>query len=260
MLENDSRGRGVTSVTTDLVAKILEILNEWGQENLMKLGWFASDPHSYEWWGGFKDPFEISVSAILVQLSKWETVNRVVIKLRENNLLNPRALAKAPVEEIKELIRGIGFYESKSRTLKEFSRLVVERGGWEAFINRDLSDVRRDLLGIRGIGYETADTILLFAGNKLVLPVSRLASRVLSRVGVSLPRNYLKAQQILEGSISRSLSNYKLFHAALVSISKKYCRSRKPLCVECPLKTLCGFFKEESLRSLPPYLRGLKNT
>lgn len=249
MLGNDLRDQSVNLVTTDLMTKILEILNEWGRENLRKLGWFASDPHSYEWWGGFRDPFEISVSAILVQLSKWETVSKVIIRLREGNVLNPRTLAEAPAEKIKDLIRGIGFYESKSRTLKEFSRLIVERGGWETFISRDLSDIRRDLLSVRGIGYETADTILLFAGNKLVLPVSRLASRVLSRVGFSLPRNYLKAQQILEGSISRSLSKYKLFHAALVSISKKYCRSRKPLCVECPLKTLCRFFEKEFLQS-----------
>jgi endonuclease-3 related protein len=125
--------------------------------------------------------------------------------------------------------------------LKEFSILVVRRGGWGAFINRDLNEVRNDLIKIKGIGYETADTILLFAGNKLVLPVSRLARRVLSRVGVNLPASYVRAQQILEKLIPEDLGSYKLFHATLVSISKKYCRSKKPLCAECPLQTICGF-------------------
>lgn len=232
-----------TPNTANLLSEMLSILSVWGRENLREFGWFVSDPHSYEWWGGFKDPFEISVSAILVQLSRWESVSKAVNKLRENRLLNPRALAEVPKEEIKELIKGIGFSESKAETLKEFSQLVVERGGWEAFINRDLIDVRKDLLKIRGIGHETADVILLFAGNKLVLPVSRLAKRVLARIGIKLPGDYAKTQQILEGNISKNLSSYKLFHATLVSISKKYCRAKKPLCRECPLRHLCNFFK-----------------
>ncbi len=228
-----------------LITEILKTLSVWGHENLKKFGWFVSDPYSYEWWGAFKDPFEISVSAILVQLSRWETVSRVISKLRENRLLNPHALAEAPTEEIIELIRGVGFRENKSRTLKEFSQIIVERGGWEAFISRDSTNVREDLLKIRGIGYETADTILLFAGNKLVLPISRLARRVLTRIGVELPNNYIEAQRILEENIPRKLSDYKLFHAALVTISKKYCRIKKPLCRECPLRHLCIYSKQQ---------------
>jgi len=242
-LRSDKGGREVTpnqSVLSGLIARILDILNAWGRENLGKLGWLISDPHSYEWWGGFKNPFEISVSAILVQLSRWEAVDKVITRLRENRLLDPRALAEAPQEKIKELIKGVGFHESKSRTLKEFSSLIVEKGGWGAFINRDLNEVRNDLIKIKGIGYETADTILLFAGNKLVLPLSRLARRVLSRVGVNLPKSYTRAQQILEEEVPKDLSTYKLFHAGLVSISKEYCRSKKPLCVECPIRNICG--------------------
>ncbi|MFN3268157.1 MAG: hypothetical protein ACK416_02740, partial [Zestosphaera sp.] len=181
-----------------LITEVLKTLSVWGHENLKEFGWFILDPYSYEWWGGFKDPFEISVSAILVQLSRWEAVSRVINKLRENRLLNPHALAEAPIEEIIELIRGIGFHKNKSRILKEFSQIIVERGGWEAFISRDSTNVREDLLKIRGVGYETADTILLFAGNKLVLPISRLARRVLTRIGVELPNNYIEAQRILE--------------------------------------------------------------
>lgn len=244
MLGSNSREDRVSLDTINLLTKVFEILSEWGRENLREFGWFVSDPCSYEWWGGFKDPFEISVSAILVQLSKWETVSKVITRLRDNELLNPYVLAKTPLNKIKKLIKGVGFHESKSRVLREFSRLVVRRGGWEVFTNRDLSDVRNDLLKIKGIGYETADTILLFACNKLVLPVSRLAKRVLSRVGVALPGNYLKTQQILEDCLVKKLDNYKLFHASLVSIAKKYCRSRKPLCSECPLKKLCSFYND----------------
>lgn len=228
--------QNITTLITDLLAT----LSKWSREDLREFGWIMSDPHSYEWWGGFKDPFEISVSAILVQLSRWELVSRAVDKLRENELLNPRALAKTPTEKIKELIKGIGFYENKTKTLKEFSQLIIKYGGWEAFINRDLAEVREDLLKIRGIGYETTDTILLFAGNKLILPVSRLAKRVLVRVGIELPSNYAKTQQILEENIPRNLSIYKLFHTSLVSISKRYCKVKKPLCYECPLKHLCN--------------------
>jgi len=241
MLRSSWRGYEVALNQPDLIIKMLSILSLWGRENLGRLGWFVSDPHSYEWWGGFKDPFEIGVSTILVQLSRWEAVDKAITRLRENKLLDPYVLAEVPQNEIKELIKGVGFHESKSRTLKEFSLLIVRRGGWGAFINRDLDEVRKDLIRIKGIGYETADTILLFAGNKLVLPLSRLARRVLSRVGINLPASYVRAQQILEELIPRDLGCYKLFHAALVSISKKYCRSKKPLCAKCPLQTICGF-------------------
>jgi endonuclease-3 related protein len=241
MLVSGGRRHEASLNEPGLITKVLDILSVWGRENLGRLGWLVSDPYSYEWWGGFKDPFEIGVSAILVQLSRWEAVDKAITRLRENKLLDPYVLAEAPQDMIKELIKGVGFHESKSRTLKEFSILVVRRGGWGAFINRDLNEVRNDLIKIKGIGYETADTILLFAGNKLVLPVSRLARRVLSRVGVNLPASYVRAQQILEKLIPEDLGSYKLFHATLVSISKKYCRSKKPLCAECPLQTICGF-------------------
>ncbi|MEO3993556.1 MAG: hypothetical protein QN229_04580 [Desulfurococcaceae archaeon TW002] len=245
MLKDSLAKLSISSDLVTLITEILKTLSVWGSENLKEFGWFMSDPYSYEWWGDFKDSFEISVSAILVQLSRWEAVSKVINKLRENRLLNPHTLAEAPIEEITELIRGVGFHKNKSRILKEFSQIVVERGGWEAFIGRELINVREDLLKIKGIGYETADTILLFAGNKLVLPVSRLARRVLIRIGVKLPNNYIEAQRILEENIPKNLGNYKLFHATLVTISKKYCRTKKPLCRECPLRHLCNYFKQQ---------------
>ncbi|MEM2021468.1 MAG: hypothetical protein QXP80_04500 [Zestosphaera sp.] len=224
-----------------VLGRLLEVIVKWSEENLSRHGWFVSDPESYEWWGGFRDPFEISVSAILVQLSRWEVVDEALERLRGNGLLNPYTLSEIDLEVVKKLVRGVGFYETKSMVLREFSQLVVSRGGWNTFINRDLTEVREDLTSLRGVGPETADTILLFAGNKPVLPVSRLARRVLSRIGLEIARNYTEAQKLLENCIPRNLRDYKTFHAALVSIAKTYCRIKKPLCVKCPLNTLCTF-------------------
>lgn len=257
MLGGDSIKLGRFPDITTLINHLLATLSAWGRENLKEFGWIVSDPHSYEWWGDFKDPFEISVSAILVQLSRWEVVSSAINKLRKNGLLNPHALAEAPIEKIEELTRGVGFRKSKAKTLKEFSQLIIRHGGWGTFMDRDLIKVREDLLRVRGIGYETADTMLLFAGNKLVLPVSRLTKRVLARVGIELPSDYVRAQRILEESIPSSLSAYKLFHAGLVSISKRYCKVKKPLCCECPLNHLCNSFKQHQVLS---QTRGVKNT
>ncbi len=225
----------------DFLGRLLEAIVKWSKENLNRHGWFVSHPESYEWWGGFRDPFEISVSAILVQLSRWEIVDEALGRLRGNGLLNPYTLSKADQEVVKELVRGVGFYETKSRVLREFSQLVVSKGGWDAFIDRDLTEVREDLISLRGVGPETADAILLFAGNKPVLPVSRLARRVLSRIGLDIPRNYTQAQKLLESCMPKNLRDYKMFHAALVSIAKTHCRIKKPLCVKCPLSALCTF-------------------
>ncbi|MEM2004582.1 MAG: hypothetical protein QW705_04655 [Zestosphaera sp.] len=224
-----------------LMMELLKTIREWSRGNLSKYGWLMREPESYEWWGGFGDPFEISVSAVLVQLSRWEVVDKALKRLKERGLLDPRSLSEASQEEVEGLIRGVGFYRSKARVLRAFSRLVVERGGWRSFVDRDLSSIRDDVLSLKGVGPETADTMLLFACNKPVLPVSRLARRVLSRIGLDVPKNYLKAQKSLEERVPKSLENYKMLHAALVSIAKTYCRIKKPACSECPLKTLCNY-------------------
>lgn len=224
-----------------LMKELLKTVEEWSRENLSKYGWLISEPESYEWWGGFRDPFEIGVSAILVQLSRWEVVDKALERLRKKGLLNPHSLSEAAQDVVEELIRGVGFHKSKSRVLREFSRLVVVRGGWHSFMSRDFSNVRDDILSLKGVGPETADTILLFAGNKLVMPVSRLARRVLSRVGLKIPSNYMKAQEKLEEHVPKDLKTYKMFHAALVSIARTYCRVKEPACSKCPLNILCNF-------------------
>ncbi|PUA34246.1 MAG: hypothetical protein B9J98_01265 [Candidatus Terraquivivens tikiterensis] len=204
--------------------------------------WYPCDAHSPKWWGGLESPEEVAITAVLVQQTRWENVKKAYENLRLARLNNFVAIKKSSANFIKNCIRSVGMNASKSKKLKGLADAVVKNGGWERFINRDLEKVRADLLGVNGIGYETADSILLFAGNHLIFPASRLVARVLERVGFSVPKGYEAFRRFIESGLPRNLFDYKLFYASSLVITKVACRSSDPECSKCPLSDACYKF------------------
>ena len=218
------------SLRTDLI-KLLEE----NVETLRKAGWIVTDETSPRWWDGVESIDELLISAILVQMTKWETVKKVLQKMRERGVNNLEALAKLNEEEIAELIKPSNFYKTKARRLKKLAEIALKVG-----VDRLVKDERL-LKEIEGIGDETAEALLLFAGNVPVFPRSNYAKKVLSRVlGVELSKE--EAKELVEEIIGKDLYKLKLTHAGIVTVGKLFCLS-KPKCDSCIFKELCEYYK-----------------
>ncbi|MBN2476470.1 MAG: endonuclease III domain-containing protein [Pirellulales bacterium] len=192
------------------------------------------------WWPG-QTPFEVIVGAVLVQNTNWQNVERAIDNLRQADLLQPHALYDVPVEELEELIRPAGYFRIKARRLRSLLQFLVERydGSLEVMFSTELSTLRGELLGVHGIGPETADSILLYAGGLPVFVVDAYTHRILARHGwMDFQTDYHAIQEHFESNLPSDVALYNEFHALLVRVGKHYCRKSKPKCEECPLAGL----------------------
>ncbi|MCS7136501.1 MAG: hypothetical protein RMJ14_04850 [Nitrososphaerota archaeon] len=176
---------------------------------------------------------------MLVQQTRWENVKKAYNNLKAACLNKFAAIKESDLDSIKNCIKPVGMYSEKSRKLKELADVVIKAGGWENFINRDTKDVRAELLRLNGIGYETTDSILLFASNKLTFPASRLVARVLERTGFKVPKSYEAFRKFIESELPGDLFSYKLFYASSLVTVKIACHSLNPDCLRCPISDTC---------------------
>ena len=192
------------------------------------------------WWPG-DTPFEIIVGAVLVQNTSWQNVERAIDNLRRAELLDPHALYAVAEDELEDLIRPAGYYRIKARRLRSVLEFLVERydGSIEAMFRTPLDKLRPQLLGIHGVGPETADSILLYAGSLPVFVVDAYTCRIFSRHGwIDLESDYHQVQEYFHDRLPAEAPLFNEFHALLVRLGKDYCKKSKPLCEKCPLKCM----------------------
>lgn len=185
-----------------------------------------------EWWEG-EDRFFRCLGSVLVQRTAWHNAKRAIEGLKGLGLTDPDAVLQAPEEELVEAVRTAGFYRSKVPAIREVCRFLLQVGknGGSA------SDLRERLLRIRGIGPETADTILLYVFDQRVFIGDAYAERIASRwFGEDLAKERIREEVLCEISDPVQL---QLFHALLVELGKAYCRKREPRCPSCPLQSTC---------------------
>jgi endonuclease-3 related protein len=191
------------------------------------------------WWPA-DDPFEVMVGAILTQNTAWTNVEKAIQALRERRLLTPAALFSIPENELARIIRPSGYYHLKAERLKAFVRfLMVEySGNVEAMKVEDLSRLRDKLLGIKGIGPETADSILLYACEKPVFISDAYTRRILLRHGmIGDDADYHSIQTLFMDHLQPDVMLFNQFHATIVNTGKTFCR-KAPQCMRCPLAIL----------------------
>jgi len=192
------------------------------------------------WWPG-DTHFEMMVGAILVQNTNWQNVERAITNLRAADLLEPQALFDVSQEELEELIRPAGYYRIKAKRLRSLLGFLVNRydGSIEAMFRTPLSKLRQELLGIHGVGPETADSILLYAGSLPTFVVDAYTHRILSRHGWIDPESdYHQIQEYFHDRLPADVSMFNEFHALLVYLGKHYCKKSRPLCETCPLQSM----------------------
>jgi endonuclease III related protein len=192
------------------------------------------------WWPG-DSPFEIVVGAVLVQNTAWRNVERAIDNLRDANLMEPRRLYAVPAAELAELIRPAGYYQVKARRLRNLLKLIVDQydGSLHAMFRTDLATLREELLRVSGIGPETADAILLYAGQLPTFVVDSYTHRILARHGwISYEDGYNDIKEYFESGLPADAALYNEYHALLVRLGKEYCRKAAPKCETCPLADL----------------------
>lgn len=189
------------------------------------------------WWPA-DSPFEVIVGAILTQNTAWRNVTYAIAKLKEADILQPQSIYETPLDTLAVLIRSSGYYNVKARRLAAFSRFLHDeyKGRLDSMFAQDHRLLREKLLQIQGIGYETADSILLYAGGKPVFVIDAYTRRILERHGISAAKErYADIQALFMGHLPVSVPLYKQYHALLVNAGKAYCRKGRR-CEACPLK------------------------
>ena len=190
-----------------------------------------------QWWPA-KSPFEVIVGAILTQNTAWGNVERAIERLRGARALSPGTLAQRRSTVIQRLIRPSGYFRQKAAVLQGFSRWYLERyqGSARAMFRIPAGQLRQELLGLKGIGPETADSILLYAGEQPIFVIDAYTRRIFQRhYLISGRESYDELQQFCMDRLPRQPQWYNEFHALLVAVGKRYCHRRDPDCASCPL-------------------------
>ncbi|SNZ09621.1 DNA-3-methyladenine glycosylase III [Persephonella hydrogeniphila] len=187
------------------------------------------------WWPVHKgiDPFlEVSVGAILTQNTNWRNVEKAINNLLCNNLLCWDELERVDLELLKECIKPAGFYNQKALYIKNFVKRFKD-------FPKDKID-RDTLLSVKGIGEETADSILLYGLDRPYFVIDAYTKRLFYRTGLINKKeiSYRELQSIIEANIPVDVNLYKEFHALIVEHGKVFCR-KKPVCDKCPFYSMC---------------------
>ena len=192
------------------------------------------------WWPG-DTRLEIIIGAILTQNTAWTNVEKAIANLKKKNLLKVKELSRISKKRLSVLIRPAGYYNIKSQRIKFFLAFLnsAYSGSIDRMFKTETSRLRDQLLSVKGIGPETADSILLYAGGKSVFVVDAYTKRIFSRHGfISEDDDYSRVQSFFVRNLPENAKLFNEFHALIVELGKNLCRPKKPLCDICSLRRI----------------------
>jgi len=194
-----------------------------------------------QYWWPAETIFEVIIGAFLTQQTNWKNVELSIKNLKNKGILEAHLLATTPLSQVETLIRQSGFYKQKVRRITNFSQYLVTKydGSLAKLFNGPQKQIRQELLSLEGIGPETADSILLYAADRLRFPIDAYTIRLCKRLGIK-ELQYDKLREFFESNLPRDLETYKELHALIDMLGKTYCKT-KPLCSACPLTGECVY-------------------
>ncbi|ACL68977.1 endonuclease III domain-containing protein [Halothermothrix orenii] len=189
------------------------------------------------WWPA-DSRFEVIIGAILTQAVSWQNVEKAIENLKKHKVLYPEELLHLEEEILAKMIKPAGYYNMKARKIKAFINFLFEDygGSLDEMFQEPLSKIRDKLLEVYGIGPETADSILLYAGEFPVFVIDAYTKRIFSRIGyIEENIGYHTLQKMIMDNLPARTGIYNEYHALLVALGKEICKKNNPLCEKCPL-------------------------
>lgn len=188
------------------------------------------------WWPG-ETELEMMVGAVLTQNTSWKNVEKAINNLKEKGILNVEGLNAIPANMLAEEIRPAGYFNIKTGRLKNLIRFIVENysGDMNLLLREKTEVLREGLLSVKGVGPETADSILLYAAKRPVFVIDAYTYRILNRHSLVEDQiTYYELQSLFKDNLVEDAGLFNEFHALIVRTGKDFCRG-KPLCDSCPL-------------------------
>jgi len=191
-----------------------------------------------------KQKLEICFGAILAQNTSWKNVEKAVIQLNKNNLINVNKILKINNKRLAGIIKSSGYHNQKAEKLKNFCEFLIKdyNGTLGLMFQNDIGELRKQLLSVNGIGPETADSIMLYAAKNPIFVVDAYTKRISGRIGLK-ESSYADLQALFMESLPNSEKLFNEYHALLVGLGKSLCK-KLPLCGNCPISMQCDYSKK----------------
>lgn len=193
-----------------------------------------------KWISSERDPFKTLITTIISQNTADRNTARAFEKLSKRFEIKPEVLANAEIRQLEECLKVAGLYKNKAKTIRKVSRVILEKfhGDLKSVLSLSFEEARESLMQLPGVGPKTADVVLLFCAEKPTIPVDTHVNRVSKKLGLA-PANgdYETIRKSLQSLYNPE--DYLAVHLLLISLGRKYCRARKPLCKQCPVNSLC---------------------
>jgi endonuclease III related protein len=192
-----------------------------------------------DWWPS-DSPFEVMVGAVLTQQTTWESVAKVLARLRSEGLLEIDRMASCEPERLESIVRPAGFYRQKAKRIRGLAAYIRDRHGSDpgSLLSGPTDSIRRELLSLEGIGRETADSILVFAAGRAKFVAAAYSARILGRTGVFRSEEYDEVQRFVESTMPGTARDLRDLYALMVQHARDVCRTR-PACGRCVLGPEC---------------------
>ena len=214
--------------------------------DLMQIYRLLYDHYGPRHWWPAETPFEVVIGAILTQNTNWSNVEKAIANLRAAGVLTSASILALETAELEDLIRPSGFFRQKAERLQLFCRHLRERHANDLarLLDQDLEPARAELLSLKGIGPETADSILLYAGERPSFVVDAYTGRLFGRLGLlDGTEKYAEIRAMFMNGLPIDVDLYNEYHALIVIHCKDFCRKR-PLCAQCPCAGTCRYRQE----------------
>ncbi len=192
------------------------------------------------WWPG-ETVFEILVGAVLTQNTNWKNVEKAISALKEHGCLDFHIMYAMDDQVLAQLIRPAGYYNLKAARLKNLLKMIAEvyHGDLRLLTEDDVDSARENLLSVKGVGPETADSILLYCCDQPVFVVDAYTHRIFSRHNLlEEETDYHTIQQTFMDNLDHDACLFNEYHALIVQVGKEYCKKSNPRCKDCPLEHL----------------------
>jgi len=192
------------------------------------------------WWPADTD-YEVVVGAVLTQNTTWHNVEKAIKNLKELGLMDIRKIVREKPDRLASVISSSGYHRVKAERLQDLSKYLVAecKGDLKKMKDRKTEDLRSGLLDVKGVGPETADSILLYALGKPVFVASAYARRIFSRhLLMDENSSYNAVQAFVYDNFDGTTEKFNHLHAFLVETGKRFCKKREAQCEECPLKSI----------------------